>query len=359
MSESALQFPWRLQKPAPGKTLSLRPGIHWVRMPLPFALDHINLWMLEDGDATHEAGWAIVDAGVATPAVQEAWQQVWRTAASEAQASARLTRVIVTHMHPDHVGSAQWLIDTFSAPPSSARLWMSAGDHFAALLSCKETTGYGGQAATAFFRSHGLTDADSLRKIEQRSGYYASMVPQVPMPYRRLMHGMTVQTGQRHWRCITGYGHAPEHISLFDEADHTLISGDMILPKISTNVSVTSVEPEGDALGLYLDSIHALKDLPADTLVLPSHGLPFVGLHARIAQLEDHHRARLDNILQAMTKGPQTAASLLGVLFKRELDLHQTTFAMGESVAHLNHLWHRGEVIRHADDEGIWQFSLR
>ncbi len=150
-----------------------------------------------------------------------------------------------------------------------------------------------------------------------------------------------------------------EHISLFDESDHTLISGDMILPKISTNVSVTSVEPEGDALGLYLDSIKAMRDLPADTLVLPSHGLPFVGLHARIDQLEAHHRERLDDILQAVNDGPQTAASLLGVLFKRELDLHQTTFAMGESVAHLNYLWHRGEIIRQATDDGIWQFSKR
>ncbi|MGE5450996.1 MAG: MBL fold metallo-hydrolase [Acidobacteriota bacterium] len=352
MSPSALHYPWGQTRPETGESMNLRSGVHWIRMPLPFALDHINLWMLDDEIDGHP-GWALVDAGVATEAIRDAWRTVW----ANRRPLGPLQRVLVTHMHPDHVGNAQWLIDQFSAPGHSARLWMSAADHLAAQLSSKETTGYGGEAAMAFFHAHGLQDAHALAQIRQRSGYYASMVPEVPRVYRRMMDGMTITVGARSWQCLAGYGHAPEHIALFDEQDHLLIAGDMLLPRISTNVSVIHLEPEGDPLGLYLDSIAQLMQLPQDTLVLPSHGLPFVGVHARVEQLHAHHRDRLDDVRRACKEGPQTAAGLLPLLFKRDLDLHQTTFAMGESIAHLNHLWHRGEIQRHQNAQGIWQFS--
>ncbi len=347
----ALTYPWGKTTPDVGTCMTLRPGLHWVRMRMPFALNHINLWVLDDElDAT--PGWTVVDAGVATETIREAWQALW----ANDLASRPLARMLVTHMHPDHVGNAQWLIEQFSAPDAQARLWMSAGDHFAAQLACQSTTGFGGPRAAAFFASHGLVQPDDVAKVEARSGYFASLVPEVPYAYRRLKDGMEVRIGEREWRCIAGYGHSPEHIALFCERDGLLISGDMLLPSISTNVSVVDLEPEGDSLGLFLDSIDAMLVLPADTLVLPSHGCPFVGAHERIRQLKQHHAERLDEVLAACSGKPCSAADMLPVLFKRQLDLHQTTFAMGEAVAHLNYLWQRGALQRHQDADGIWRF---
>ena len=180
--------------------------------------------------------------------------------------------------------------------------------------------------------------------------------PAVPTSYRRLMDGSTVRIGGHAWHCIAGFGHAPEHLSLHCPDLGVLISGDMLLPRISTNVSVTDMEPEADSLTLYLRSIDRYRPLPADTLVLPSHGRPFRGMHTRIDQLHAHHDERLADVVAACTAQPQTAASLLPVLFKRKLDLHQTTFAMGESIAHLNALWLAGRLARRLDDDGTYRF---
>lgn len=331
--------------------MTLRPGLHWLRMPLPFALNHINLWALDDA---HEgaASWTIVDAGIATTEIRTLWQALWDGPLSEKP----LSRMLVTHMHPDHVGNAAWLITHFSGA-QPARLWMSATDHLTATLACQETVGYGGERAADYFQSHGLHDPAGLTKIRERGGYYASMVPSVPPVYRRMQDGQRIEIGDRTWQCLAGYGHSPEHIALLNERDGVLISGDMLLPRISTNVSVTDVEPEADALGQFLSSLERMTALPSDTLALPSHGLPFTGIHARIQQLQDHHRDRLEEVLNACRQGPMTAADMLPVLFKRSLDLHQTTFAMGESVAHLNHLWHLGQLRRCQDAEGTWRFE--
>jgi glyoxylase-like metal-dependent hydrolase (beta-lactamase superfamily II) len=183
------------------------------------------------------------------------------------------------------------------------------------------------------------------------------MVPVVPASFRRLMDGSEVDIGGRVWRCIAGYGHAPEHISLFCEEAKLLISGDMVLPRISTNVSVVDVEPEADPLTLYLNSLTRYLELPADTLVLPSHGKPFTGLHARVDQLREHHDERLAEVVAACRAEPTHAAGLLGVLFKRKLDLHQTSFAMGEAIAHLHALWLKGQLRRELGADGIYRFS--
>lgn len=351
-SHTPLTYPWGDAKPPTGHIQTLMQGLHWIRMPLPFALNHINLWALDDQDEGHQQVWSIVDTGVATRAVQDAWHALWQGPLS----GRPLHRVLSTHMHPDHVGNADWLIQQFSGHVP-ARLWMSATDHLAAMVASKETTGYGGERAAAYFFSHGMQHADGVEKIRERGSYYASMVPSVPTTFRRMMDGQLIHIGHREWRCIAGYGHSPEHIALYCEQDGVLISGDMLLPSISTNVSVVDMEPEADALGLFLDSLDRMRDLPPDTLALPSHGLPFKGVHARIEALHAHHRARLDDVLSACANGPATAADMLPVLFKRELDLHQTTFAMGEAIAHLNYLWHRGALRRWLDTDGVWRFE--
>ena len=346
-SASPLTYPLGDQLPAPGQALDIAPGVRWVRMGLPFALDHINLWLLRDRVDGRE-GWTAVDTGIANDATRAAWEQVFETGLD----GMPLLRLVVTHMHPDHIGLAQWLTARWGC-----RMWISATDYLAALCGSRSTTGHGGDSAAAFFGSHGLSNPEALDKVRQRGNYYASMVPEVPAQYARLLDGMRLSVGGHDWHCIAGHGHAPEHISLHCPALGVLISGDMLLPRISTNVSVLDLEPEANPLPLYLASLERFTPLPAGTLVLPSHGKPFTGLHARVAQLREHHDERLHEVMQACAQRPMDAAALLPVLFRRPLDLHQTTFAMGEAIAHLHALWLEGRLRREAGADGVWRFS--
>ncbi|ARN22983.1 MBL fold metallo-hydrolase [Piscinibacter gummiphilus] len=351
--ERQLQYPQGETLPEPGRTIELAPGVRWVRMGLPFALDHINLWLLRDRLDGRE-GWTIVDCGITNADTQANWEKVFETELD----GLPVLRLVVTHMHPDHIGLAHWLTERWGTPDHECRLWMSATDYTSACLASRSTTGHGGPAAAAFMASHGLTDPDAIEKIKARSNYYGSMVPQVPASYRRLLDGSEITIGGHVWRCIAGYGHAPEHLSLHSETLGVLISGDMLLPRISTNVSVSDLEPEANSLTLYLQSIDRYRALPADTLVLPSHGRPFKGMHTRVDQLHAHHDERLADVMTECAKEPQTAASLLKVLFRRPLDLHQTTFAMGESIAHLNALWIDGKLRRERGADGVLRFSV-
>jgi len=349
--ESELSYPLGEALPEPGAVLEIQPGVRWVRMGLPFALDHINLWLLRDemdGPDGKVQGWSIVDCGIHSDLTKANWEKVF----AEHLDGLPVLRVIVTHFHPDHMGLAAWLTEKWAC-----RLWISATDFNLGRLASGTTQGMGGEAAAAFFASHGLLDEESLAKIRGRANYYPSMVPSVPSSFRRLLNGNVLRIGGHDWTCIVGYGHAPEHISLHSASQGLLISGDMVLPRISTNVSVVDVEPEADPLSLYLASIAQMLALPADTLVLPSHGKPFRGLHARVDQLRQHHDERLADVVQACSAKPCHAAELLDLLFKRKLDLHQTTFAMGESVAHLNALWLGGRLQRRLDGDGVYRFA--
>lgn len=348
-TSTELHHPLGHALPPPGGTLEVAPGVRWVRMGLPFALDHVNLWLLRDRDGDGRDGWTVVDCGIANDATRAAWEQVFAAGLD----ALPVLRVIATHMHPDHLGLAHWLTERWRC-----RLWISATDYHVARVASQATTGGGGgDEVAAFFAEHGLTDPESVAKVRARAGYYRSLVPQVPRQFRRLMDGQVLRIGAHAWRCIAGYGHAPEHIALHCEALGVLISGDMVLPRISTNVSVYDTEPEADPLPLYLASLDRLRALPPSTLVLPSHGRPFVGLHARIAQLHAHHDARLAETLAACRARPTSAQALVPVLFRRELDLHQTTFAMGEAIAHLHALWHAGRLERRRGDDGVWRFT--
>jgi glyoxylase-like metal-dependent hydrolase (beta-lactamase superfamily II) len=354
--EQLLHYPLGDTLPAQGETMvvatgeasGLTPAVKWVRMALPFALDHINLWLLRD-EIDGRAGWTVVDCCISRDETKAQWERIFESQLD----GLPILRVVVTHMHPDHIGLAHWLCQRWDA-----RLWISATDFNAARVGSHTTTGFGGEGAARFFASHGLTDPESVEKIRGRASYYPSLVPEVPRSYRRMQDGDTLRIGGRDWLCISGYGHAPEHIALYCEALGVLISGDMVLPRISTNVSVYDIEPESDPLRLFLDSIDKFARLPQDTLTLPSHGKPFRGLHERIRQLHEHHRDRLAEVESACAAGPQSAADVLPVLFKRKLDLHQTTFAMGESVAHLHTLWFAGKVRRQRGDDGIYRFAI-
>jgi glyoxylase-like metal-dependent hydrolase (beta-lactamase superfamily II) len=349
--ESALTFPLSEQLPTAGKTLEVAPGILWVRMGLPFALDHINLWLVRDaleGPEGLRQGWTAIDCGIHNDATHRDWEQVF----AGAMEGLPVLRVLVTHMHPDHMGSADWMCAKWKAP-----LWMSSSEYQSAQMAANGLSNFGGDLTHSFFAQHGWSDPDAVRDVKARQNYYSGMVPQVPNRYHRLMGGQTFKMGDAAWRCIAGYGHSPEHMALYCADQHILISGDMVLPKISTNVSVYAQEPEGNALQQFLDSLDAFQDLPEETLVLPSHGRPFKGLHTRIGQLQDHHKERLADVLGACKEKPQTAHDTLPILFKRELNFHQTTFAMGEAVAHLHVLWQNGQVKRTLDPDGIYRFA--
>ncbi len=349
--ELQLNYPFAEALPERGSSLEVAPGVRWLRMKLPFALDHINLWLLRDQIDGRE-GWTIVDCGITNDDTRSAWEQVFETQLD----GLPVLRVVVTHMHPDHIGLAHWLTERWSTPADECRLWISATDFNVARLASSAPSGFGGDSSAAFMASHGLTDPESLAKVRQRSNYYASMVPKIPTRFRRLLNGDALHIGGHDWVCHVGYGHAPEHMSLHAPSHGVLISGDMVLPRISTNVSVIDIEPEANPLPLFLASLERMRALPADTLVLPSHGKPFRGLHTRIDQLQAHHEERFAELMTACAEAPRSAADVLQVLFKRVLDLHQTTFAMGESIAHLNALWLGGKLVRSLGSDGIYRF---
>jgi len=324
-------FPFRTP-PAPGATLEVAPGIHWLRMPLPFALDHINLWLLED-EHDGQPAWTIVDTGFGLDDVRTLWEQVL------GRLTAPVRRIIVTHFHPDHVGLAQWLAARFDAP-----VWMTAGEYLTAHLVLNESGGHGTQPMLRQFAQHGL-DAGRLAALERRGNGYARGVPTLPHTYHRIFDSDTFSVGGKRWQVRVGHGHSPEHASLYCADAGVLISGDMLLPKISTNISVFAVTPGADSLAQYLDSLDRYRELPAETLVLPSHGLPFVGIHDRVAAQHAHHEERL-RVLEDACSEPRSAAELLTTLFPRELDTHQVMFAMGEAIAHLNRLECAGRLVR-------------
>ena len=347
--EKQLHYPLGDTLPAPGTAVQVAPGVKWIRMALPFALNHINLWLLRD-EIDGAPGWSVVDCCISHDAARAQWEQIF----AQELDGLPILRVIVTHMHPDHVGLAHWLCERWQAP-----LWISATDYCMARIGALGPTGFGGESAAAFFALHGLNDPDSMAQVAARSTYFPSLVPAMPGMYRRMQDGDKLAIGGQVWQCISGYGHAPEHISLHCPELGLLIGGDMMLPRISTNVSVYDQEPEANPLRQFLDSIDRFGPLDAATLTLPSHGKPFTGLHRRIQQLHEHHAERLSEVLAACAERPCSAAEVLPVLFKRALDLHQTTFAMGESIAHLHLLWHDGRLRRRLDSDGIYRFSTQ
>jgi glyoxylase-like metal-dependent hydrolase (beta-lactamase superfamily II) len=347
--ESLLQYP-QATPPAPGETREIAPGIRWLRMPLPFALDHINLWLLED-EHGGEAGWTIVDCGLGNDATRALWERIL----AEHVRGRPVHRIIVTHHHPDHFGQAAWLLGRVGAESRTVDLWMSQAEFLTAHAMHASLAGYAFERVLAMFRANGLA-GDRFEKLKERGMAYRRGVPQLPITYRRLMEGQAHTIAGREWRVIMGYGHAPEHAALWCEELELLISGDMVLPKISTNVSVWGTEPEGNPLALFLSSIERYAALPATSLILPSHGLPFRGVRERIAQLQEHHRLRLAELHEACDT-PKAAAEVLTTLFRRELDVQQSFFAMGEAMAHLHYLHAEGRLRRAIGADGVIRYS--
>jgi glyoxylase-like metal-dependent hydrolase (beta-lactamase superfamily II) len=236
---------------------------------------------------------------------------------------------------------------------------MTTGEFLTAHAVWNEVGGHGARFMVEQFRQHGL-DADHLARFAKRGSGYRMAVPALPDYYHRLKAGDALTVDGRKWRILIGYGHAPEHMALYCAELGVLISGDMLLPKISTNISVFAGTPDADSLGWFIASLRELsQEMPEKTLVLPSHGLPFTGVQARVEALCAHHEDRLRALEETCENVPKSAAELLETLFQRALDMHQTMFAMGEAIAHLNHLEQAGRLSRSSDADGVIRYTRR
>lgn len=327
-TESApLVFPFSAP-PERSEAFEVAPGILWARIPLPFRLDHVNVYFIDDGD-----GWAVVDTGIDNENARLAWGALL----AGPLAGRRLTRVIVTHMHPDHIGLAGWLTEEFDIPLLTSQT---------AYIECLNLSLAPGKLQAPVYRDfylrNGLDEA-ATALIATMGHDYLGMVAPLPPTFERLVAGDRLTIGGRNFDVLAGDGHAPEQLMLFNGEERLFLAADQALAKISPNVSVSAMSPRDDPLGLYLRSLGALKaGLPADSLVLPGHQLPFYGLHERVDELAAHHEARCEALLRACREKPHRPAELLAVLFTRKLDPHQMGFAFSELLAHVNYLLDRG-----------------
>jgi glyoxylase-like metal-dependent hydrolase (beta-lactamase superfamily II) len=324
-----------------GAAIEVTTGVYWLRMPLPFALNHINLWLLEDSD-----GWTVVDTGIARDEVETAWRTLAETYFS---IDRPLKRIIVTHFHPDHVGLAGWMCAEFDV-----QLWMPMTEWAQARMLYLDDGKAQLHETLAFYKGAGFDNGMSS-KINNRIGRYPTVVSPIPTSFIRISDGDDLSIGRRNWRVIIGTGHAPEHACLYSADAKILISGDQVLPRISPNVSVWPQQPTANPLAQFLDSLKKFQHLPEDTLVLPSHDWPFYGLLGRLDDLALHHEERLDAAWVACAS-PATGVDVLNALFKREFDAHQLFFAIGESLAHLHQLEFLGRVERNIQCSGVHYF---
>ena len=321
---TALTFPYPTP-PEPGSVIEIAHGILWLRLALPYRLDHVNVYLIEDG-----AGWAVLDTGLDDAVTRAAWD----TLLDGTLQGRPLTRVLVTHYHPDHIGLAGWLCERFGLP-----LLMSQTEYLVSLSIHLEPGALNAEPYRSFYRSHGL-DSETTERLLTSGHRYLRMISGLPRTFRRLIAGESLRIGGRTFEVLSGGGHAPEQVMLFCPAENLLLCADQVLARISPNISVQAMDPEGDPLGIYLRSLASLKrDMPEDVLVLPGHNLPFVGLATRIDELCAHHEARCVAIETACRRAPCTAADLVPVVFRRVIDdPHQMGFAFSEGLAHVNYL---------------------
>jgi glyoxylase-like metal-dependent hydrolase (beta-lactamase superfamily II) len=340
-----LDYPHGDARPALAETIQVAPGIEWVSMPLPFSLKFINLWLIDDGD-----GWTIVDTGMPLKETRDAWKQLLDARVTPDKP---LKRVMVTHMHPDHVGCAGWLCYKYGA-----ELWMSRLEYITCRMLVSDTGRQAPEAGIDFYRRAGWDDAQ-IDNYKVRFGGFGRGVSQMPDAFERLSDGDTFRMAGQGWQVITGNGHSPEHSCLYCPELNVLISGDQLLPRISSNVSVHPTEPNANPLRDWMSSCEKLLErLPADVLVLPAHNEPFRGAHERLGHLIDGHETALSRLKGRMQKGPLTVMDTFTSLFGRAIQPDEVGMATGEAIAHLNCMIHRGEVTSAVGEDGIAHYGL-
>ncbi|MDT8344928.1 MAG: MBL fold metallo-hydrolase [Thermohalobaculum sp.] len=338
---AGIRHPWA-EPPAPGAVVEVAEGVLWARLPLPMALDHMNLYALDEGD-----GWTLIDTGLD-------WAR-GRAALAALRAGPLggrpIGRVILTHHHPDHIGLAGLLTAEGAEVVATRVAWLTGR---MLILDRQERPT---PEQVAFRRRAGVTGAALAAYAAERPFNFADCVAPLPLGFRAIGEGATIRAGGRDWRVRLGEGHAPAHATLWS-ADGIVLAGDQILPGISPNIGVYPTEPEADPLAGWLDTCR--RFLPAaeagDPLVLPGHGLPFRGAAFRLGQLIENHERALGRILDALGGAPCTAVELFPALYRREIGAREVGLALVEAVAHLNHLHRAGRVRRAADAEGAWRY---
>lgn len=325
-------------RPESGEVLEIAPGICWLRLSLPFQLNHINVWLLRE-----ENGWALVDTGLYTNTTREVWKDVLERALG----SVPLSRVLVTHLHPDHAGCAGWLAHRFGV-----ELWMSRAEYLLCRILVADTGKPAPEAGTRFYHAAGFPP-EAMDRYTEHFGGFGRVVSPLPESYHRLADGETVTIGADDWEVIVGRGHSPEHACLYCAERKLLIAGDQILPTISSNVSIYPTEPAADPLQDWFESIDMLEQrLPEDVLVLPAHGQPFTGAHLRLEQLRAEHQDGLDK-LRTLCREPRRAIDVFPALFKSRIDDRNLIMATGEALSHLHYLKYRNEVTSMPDADGV------
>ncbi len=341
MSSETIRFPFDT-RPETGQALEVADGVFWVRMPIPIpGLEYINLWLLRDDD-----GWTIVDTGLGTGTIREAWESVF----AQTLDGRPVKRVICTHFHPDHLGQAGWLTERWDVG-----LWMTLGEWTFGRMLALDAQDALPDDVVRFYRRAGFGE-DLIDDYKKRGySHFQSAVTPIPRSFRRIVDGEAIIIGGHEWRVMVGRGHSPEHACLYCADLKLLISGDQVLPNISPHIGVYPGEPDANPLGFYLDSLPTFKPLPDDTLTLPAHNDPFFGLHARLDSLAHHHDTRLDALLAACAE-PQTALTVLPHIFRRKLEGPNVVLATGEGMAHLHYLMGRGLIGRELDEAGVYQY---
>src|ERR1700761_6728879 len=335
---SSLTFPVAVP-PTPGTLVDVAPGIRWLRLPLPYRLDHVNVYLI-----ANDGGWTSFDTGLGTDPCKEAWQIALASLAT----GQNLKSAVVSHFHPDHVGLAGWLCQQYDL-----ELTMPRPEYLHTLLLQFAPADYGEEVYRPFYQRHGLS-AEATEIVLSRGHEYLKRTTGVPASYHRIKHGDTLAIGSREFQVLTGGGHSLEQAMLYRPQERLFLAADQVIARISPNVSVHPMEPGLDALGIYLDSLRAIRTSVAlDVLVLPGHGLPFHRLHDRIDELIQHHALRCGEIATACGAAPLSVAEIVPHLFTRALDAHQTGFAFGEVLAHLNHMLGRGELRLETDAGGV------
>lgn len=307
-------------------------------------LDHVNVWAIADDE-----GWTLVDTGLRTPETAEAWRHAFQSLLSERP----VRRIIVTHLHPDHCGMAGWLTGR-----TGATLWMTRLEYLMLRVLASDTGREAPAEGIAFYRAMGW-DEPALDRYRARFGEFGKMLYPIPNAFHCIRDGSRIDIGGREWEVVVGQGHSPEHACLYSRDLKLLISGDQVLPRISSNISVHPLEPEADPLSDWLRTLAAVKDRVADeTLILPAHGEPFLGLHHRIDQLIQGHESALVRLLEMLDE-PKRVVDVFGALFRREITAELLGMATGEGLAHLHCLLNRGLASRRMDDRGVmwWESS--
>ncbi|MFT5133444.1 MAG: glyoxylase-like metal-dependent hydrolase (beta-lactamase superfamily II) [Gammaproteobacteria bacterium] len=309
--------------PEPGCAVQVHPGVYWLRLPIPFELNHINVWLLEDGD-----GFTLVDTGISAGRTCKAWEQIFEEVIKDKP----ITRIIVTHFHPDHFGLAKWLGDRTGAEYYTSQETLERTS-FLLNTANKEDI----DSRMIFYQQHGIEDKDLFEEF-LKGNLYSVIVSGLPEQCHIISEGEKINIGGNDWEVIMTYGHAPGHITLHCETLKLLISGDQILPTITSNVSVYADQPDANPLDEFLQSFNKFKAIAEDTIVLPSHGKVFQGIHTRIGEIVGHHEIMLIKVL-SICEQAHSSMELVPQLFRRKLEGINTVLAFGETLANLNYLW--------------------